>query len=126
MGITLQNITKTYDKAKQPVLNDVNAEIQDGELFVIVGPSGCGKSTLLRMIAGIIPITSGKLAINGQIMNAVPPKDRKLSMVFQSYALYPFLDVAANVAFGLQARKMPAAEVERRVNAALKMVNLTA
>ncbi|KZV02400.1 Glycerol-3-phosphate ABC transporter ATP-binding protein UgpC [Lactiplantibacillus plantarum] len=103
MGITLQNITKTYDKAKQPVLNDVNAEIQDGELFVIVGPSGCGKSTLLRMIAGIIPITSGKLAINGQIMNAVPPKDRKLSMVFQSYALYPFLDVAANVAFGLQA-----------------------
>ncbi len=90
MGITLQNITKTYDKAKQPVLNDVNAEIQDGELFVIVGPSGCGKSTLLRMIAGIIPITSGKLAINGQIMNAVPPKDRKLSMVFQSYALYPF------------------------------------
>lgn len=126
MGITLQNITKTYDKAKQPVLNDVNAEIQDGELFVIVGPSGCGKSTLLRMIAGIIPITSGKLAINGQIMNAVPPKDRKLSMVFQSYALYPFLDVAANVAFGLQARKMPAAEVERRINAALKMVNLTA
>lgn len=126
MGIALQNITKTYDKAKQPVLHDVNAEIQDGELFVIVGPSGCGKSTLLRMIAGIIPITSGKLAINGQIMNAVPPKDRKLSMVFQSYALYPFLDVTANVAFGLQARKMPAIEVERRVNDALKMVNLTA
>ncbi|WP_434434094.1 ABC transporter ATP-binding protein [Lactiplantibacillus paraplantarum] len=126
MGIELQGITKTYGKAEKPVLHDVNAEIQDGELFVIVGPSGCGKSTLLRMIAGIIPITSGKLAIDGQIMNAVPPKDRKLAMVFQSYALYPFLDVAANVAFGLQARKMPAAEVEQRVNEALKLVDLTA
>ena len=126
MGIELQGITKTYGKAEEPVLHDVNAEIQDGELFVIVGPSGCGKSTLLRMIAGIIPITSGKLAIDGQIMNAVPPKDRKLSMVFQSYALYPFLNVADNVAFGLRARKMPAVEIEQRVGEALKLVNLTA
>ncbi|MCT0163802.1 ABC transporter ATP-binding protein [Lactiplantibacillus pentosus] len=126
MGIELQSVTKAYDKNEQPVLHDVNAEIQDGELFVIVGPSGCGKSTLLRMIAGIIPITSGRLLINNQVMNAVPPKDRQLSMVFQSYALYPFLTVADNVAFGLRARKMPAEEIEQRVNDALNMVNLTA
>ncbi len=126
MGIELQSVTKAYDKNEQPVLHDVNAEIQDGELFVIVGPSGCGKSTLLRIIAGIIPITSGRLLINNQVMNAVPPKDRQLSMVFQSYALYPFLTVADNVAFGLRARKMPAEEIEQRVNDALNMVNLTA
>jgi len=125
MGIELRGITKAYEHAAQPVLREVNAEIQDGELFVIVGPSGCGKSTLLRMIAGIIPITAGQLAIDGQVMNGVPPKDRKLSMVFQSYALYPFLDVAANVAFGLKARKMPVAEIEKRVTEALEMVNLT-
>ncbi|WP_047999372.1 ABC transporter ATP-binding protein [Lactiplantibacillus herbarum] len=125
MGIELRGITKAYEHAAQPVLREVNAEIQDGELFVIVGPSGCGKSTLLRMIAGIIPITAGQLAIDGQVMNGVPPKDRKLSMVFQSYALYPFLDVAANVAFGLKARKMPVAEIKKRVTEALEMVNLT-
>jgi len=125
MGIELRGITKAYEHATEPVLREVSAEIQDGELFVIVGPSGCGKSTLLRMIAGIIPITAGKLAIDGQVMNGVPPKDRKLSMVFQSYALYPFLDVAANVAFGLKARKMPVDEVEKRVTEALTMVSLT-
>ncbi|MFC6179962.1 ABC transporter ATP-binding protein [Lactiplantibacillus daowaiensis] len=125
MGIELQGITKSYGHDTQPVLSAVNAEIQDGELFVIVGPSGCGKSTLLRMIAGIIPISDGILKINGQIMNGVPPKDRNLSMVFQSYALYPFLNVADNVAFGLKARKMAPAEIEQRVTEALTMVNLT-
>ncbi|VDG18502.1 ABC transporter ATP-binding protein [Lactiplantibacillus mudanjiangensis] len=125
MGIELQGITKTYDSKQAPVLSDINAEIQDGELFVIVGPSGCGKSTLLRMIAGIIPISAGVLKINGQVMNGVSPKDRNLSMVFQSYALYPFLTVADNVAFGLKARKMAPAEIEQRVNDALSMVDLT-
>lgn len=125
MGIELKGITKTYDHSDKPVLSEVNAEVQDGELFVIVGPSGCGKSTLLRMVAGIIPISDGILKINGQVMNNVPPKDRNLSMVFQSYALYPFLSVADNVAFGLKARKMAAAEITQRVDDALKMVNLT-
>ncbi len=125
MGIELKGITKTYDHATTPVLNGIDAEIQDGELFVIVGPSGCGKSTLLRMIAGIIPISDGILTINGQVMNGVPPKDRNLSMVFQSYALYPFLSVRDNVAFGLKARKMPTDEIEKRVNDALAMVTLT-
>ncbi|RRK09960.1 ABC transporter ATP-binding protein [Lactiplantibacillus garii] len=125
MGIELKEITKTYGQDAAPVLSTVNAEIQDGELFVIVGPSGCGKSTLLRMIAGIIPITSGTLTINDQVMNGVPPKDRNLSMVFQSYALYPFLSVTDNVAFGLKARKMAPAEITRRVQDALAMVSLT-
>ena len=125
MGIELKDITKTYDQHAKPVLSEVNAEIQDGELFVIVGPSGCGKSTLLRMIAGIIPISDGVLKINGQVMNGVSPKDRNLSMVFQSYALYPFLNVADNVAFGLKARKMAPTEITKRVDEALAMVNLT-
>lgn len=125
MGIELKGLTKMYRTGEQPVLAGINAKIQDGELFVIIGPSGCGKSTLLRMIAGIIPITAGVLTINGQVMNGVPPKDRNLSMVFQSYALYPFLSVFDNVAFGLRARKMPATEIDQRVNDALNLVNLT-
>lgn len=124
MGIDLTAIGKTYATGG-PVLSDINAQIQDGELFVIVGPSGCGKSTLLRMIAGIIPITSGELRINGKVMNQLPPKDRNLSMVFQSYALYPFLSVKDNVGFGLKARKMAQPELEDRVAKALTMVNLT-
>ncbi|AVK62802.1 glycerol-3-phosphate ABC transporter ATP-binding protein [Lactobacillus sp. CBA3606] len=125
MGIELRDVTKTYNQTEPPVLTAINAEIQDGELFVIVGPSGCGKSTLLRMIAGIIPISAGVLKINQQVMNDVSPKDRQLSMVFQSYALFPFLNVADNVAFGLKARKVAVAERRRRVDEALALVDLT-
>ncbi|ALB29652.1 ABC transporter ATP-binding protein [Companilactobacillus heilongjiangensis] len=124
MSTVLTNITKNYDSEKA-VLSDVNAEIQTGEFFVIVGPSGCGKSTLLRMIAGLTPISDGEIRINDKVVNGLPPKDRNLTMVFQSYALFPFLNVWDNVAFGLKARKSTSqAEIETRVNDALKMVNL--
>ncbi|MFC6176297.1 ABC transporter ATP-binding protein [Companilactobacillus huachuanensis] len=124
MSTVLTNITKSYDSEK-PVLNDINAEIQTGEFFVIVGPSGCGKSTLLRMIAGLTQISDGEIRINDKVVNDLPPKDRNLTMVFQSYALFPFLNVWDNVAFGLKARKNTSqAEIEKRVNEALKMVNL--
>lgn len=124
MSTVLTNITKSYDSEKN-VLTDVNAEIKTGEFFVIVGPSGCGKSTLLRMIAGLTPISEGEIRINDELVNDLPPKDRNLTMVFQSYALFPFLNVWDNVAFGLKARKNTSQdEIEERVNNALKMVNL--
>lgn len=124
MSTILTNVSKSYDSDKT-VLNDVTAEIQTGEFFVIVGPSGCGKSTLLRMIAGLTSISEGEIHIDGQLVNDLPPKDRNLTMVFQSYALFPFLSVWDNVAFGLKARKNTSqSEIEERVNEALKMVNL--
>ncbi|MEJ6401192.1 ABC transporter ATP-binding protein [Nicoliella lavandulae] len=125
MSIQLKHLVKKYDGSDTPVLENVSAHIEDNEFFAIVGPSGCGKSTLLRMIAGIIPITSGNLYLNGQRANDLEPKDRKLSMVFQSYALYPFLSVFDNVAFGLKARKQPKDVIKRRVENALELVNLT-
>jgi len=125
MSIELTSLGKAYT-AGDWVLRNVTAHIETGEFFAIVGPSGCGKSTLLRMIAGLIPISAGELKIAGQVATNLPPKDRKLTMVFQSYALFPFLSVADNVAFGLKARKFPADEVASRVKHAIEMVNLTA
>ncbi|WP_283680203.1 ABC transporter ATP-binding protein [Lentilactobacillus sp. Marseille-Q4993] len=122
MAIQLKHVSKSYDGV--PVLEDVNVTIQDGEFFVIVGPSGCGKSTLLRMISGLIPVSGGDVVIDDQVANDLAPKERNLSMVFQSYALFPFLSVRDNVAFGLKARKMPADEIKNRVDKAIEMVNL--
>lgn len=124
MSTVLTNISKRYD-ADKTVLSDVNAEIQTGEFFVIVGPSGCGKSTLLRMIAGLTPISDGEIRIDDNLINDLPPKDRNLTMVFQSYALFPFLSVWDNVAFGLKARKdFSQSEIDDRVANALRMVSL--
>lgn len=124
MSIELNALGKAYT-ADTWVLKNVTAHIESGEFFAIVGPSGCGKSTLLRMIAGLIPISTGELKIGDQVATNLPPKDRKLTMVFQSYALFPFLSVADNVAFGLKARKFPAAEITQRVTQAIGLVNLT-
>jgi ABC-type sugar transport systems, ATPase components len=122
--VFLTNVCKQYDSEKN-VLNNVTAEIQSGEFFVIVGPSGCGKSTLLRMIAGLISITDGEIKIDDKVVNDLQPKDRNLTMVFQSYALFPFLSVWDNVAFGLKARKnLSQSEIASRVDNALKMVDL--
>lgn len=123
MSTILKNVTKQFDQDKK-VLDNVSAEIQTGEFFVIVGPSGCGKSTLLRMIAGLTQISEGTIKIEDRVVNDLSPKDRNLTMVFQSYALFPFLSVWDNVAFGLKARKADKADIEKRVNDALKMVNL--
>ena len=123
MPISLKNVGKVYDQTS--VLEDVNVEIKDGEFFVIVGPSGCGKSTLLRMIAGLIPMSTGDLLIDNEVANDLPPKERNLSMVFQSYALFPFMSVRDNVAFGLKARRMATDEINKRVTQAIDTVGLT-
>lgn len=123
MSIELRNVAKQYDE--NLVLKDISVRIETGEFFAIVGPSGCGKSTLLRMIAGLIPISAGVLKIDEKVVNQLPPQDRKLTMVFQNYALFPFLNVEDNVAFGLKARKLVAVEVTKRVQKALELVNLT-
>ena len=98
--------------------------IADGEFVVLVGPSGCGKSTTLRMIAGLEEITAGEISIGDRVVNEVPPKDRDVAMVFQSYALYPHMTVFENMAFGLKLRKMPPTEIQRRVSDAAKLLEL--
>ena len=103
-NLSLRHINKIYDNKVQAVF-DFNLEIQDKEFIVLVGPSGCGKSTTLRMIAGLEDITNGELYIDDKLVNDVAPKNREIAMVFQSYALYPFMTVYENMAFGLQIRK---------------------
>ena len=99
-NLSLRHINKIYDNKVQAVF-DFNLEIQDKEFIVLVGPSGCGKSTTLRMIAGLEDITNGELYIDDKLVNDVAPKNREIAMVFQSYALYPFMTVYENMAFGL-------------------------
>ena len=100
--VTIKNIEKSYGNTK--VLHGINLEIEDGEFVVLVGPSGCGKSTLLRMVAGLEDITSGDIFIGDRRVNNLPPKDRDIAMVFQSYALYPHMTVAQNLRFALELR----------------------
>ena len=123
--VVLERVTKRYPGSAEPAVNDVDLRIDDGEFVVLVGPSGCGKSTTLRMIAGLEDITAGTLSIGGRVVNDVPPRDRDIAMVFQSYALYPHMTVAENMAFGLKLRKMPKAEIAKRVDAAADMLGLT-
>jgi multiple sugar transport system ATP-binding protein len=122
--VSLDRISKRFGSAGAPAVDDVSLVIEDGEFMVLLGPSGCGKSTTLRMIAGLEAITSGELCIDGQVMNRVPAKDRDIAMVFQSYALYPHMNVQANLAFGLRRRNVPRVEIERRVRAAATMLGL--
>ena len=104
-GLKLTNVAKSYGDVD--VLKDINLDIDAGELIVFVGPSGCGKSTLLRMIAGLEKITGGELQIDGLVVNDVPPAQRGIAMVFQSYALYPHMTVRDNMAFALKLAKLP-------------------
>lgn len=105
-GVRLEHIFKKYPGADKATVIDVNLDIADKEFLVLVGPSGCGKSTTLRMIAGLEEITEGKLYIGDRVVNDVAPKDRDIAMVFQSYALYPHMNVYQNMAFGLKLRKV--------------------
>jgi multiple sugar transport system ATP-binding protein len=107
------------------VIEDLSLGIMDHEFMVLVGPSGCGKSTALRMIAGLEEITSGVVEIGGRAVNDVPPKDRDIAMVFQSYALYPHMTVRENLEFGLKIRKTPLAERDRLVNEAAEILGIT-
>lgn len=121
--LDLINIDKIYPNGVQAVF-DFNLKIEDKEFIIFVGPSGCGKSTTLRMIAGLEDITSGELYIDGVLMNNVNSKDRGIAMVFQSYALYPHMTIYNNLAFGLQLRRVPRDEIERRVAEAAKILGL--
>ncbi len=121
--VILKNIDKVYDNKVQAVF-DFNLEIKDKEFIVFVGPSGCGKSTTLRMIAGLEEITAGELYIDGDYMNNVSAKDRNIAMVFQSYALYPHMNVYDNMAFGLRNMKLPKDEIDSRVKEAAKMLEI--
>ncbi|MCD7890955.1 MAG: sn-glycerol-3-phosphate ABC transporter ATP-binding protein UgpC, partial [Ruminococcus sp.] len=123
-GLILKGIYKKYPGGVVAV-KDVNLEIKDKEFIVLVGPSGCGKSTTLRMIAGLEEISEGELYIGDRLVNDIAPKDRDIAMVFQNYALYPHMTVFENMAFGLKLRKVPKDEIERKVNEAAKILDLT-
>ncbi|MBK6469942.1 MAG: sn-glycerol-3-phosphate ABC transporter ATP-binding protein UgpC [Betaproteobacteria bacterium] len=120
--VKLSGVGKAYGEIK--ILKGIDLEIHDGEFMVFVGPSGCGKSTLLRTIAGLEEITEGTLSIGGRVVNDVPPAERGISMVFQSYALYPHMNLFDNMAFGLKLAKVPPAEIETAVNAAAKILHI--
>ena len=122
-NLKLTNVEKAYGEVK--VLKDINLDIKTGELIVFVGPSGCGKSTLLRMIAGLERITGGEFTIDGVMMNDVPPAQRGIAMVFQSYALYPHMTVRDNMAFALKLAKKTKAEIGAAVEKAAKILQLT-
>ena len=121
--ITFEHVVKTYDKGNT-VVPDLNLEIKDKEFVVLVGPSGCGKSTTLRMIAGLEEVSDGELYIGDRKVNDVPPKDRDIAMVFQSYALYPHMTVYKNMAFALELRKVPKDEIDKKVREAAKILGL--
>ncbi|CAM3114059.1 ABC transporter ATP-binding protein [Lactiplantibacillus plajomi] len=123
--IDLDHIYKRYPNAEKNSVNDFDLHVKDKEFIVFVGPSGCGKSTTLRMIAGLEEISKGDLKIDGKVMNDVPPKDRDIAMVFQSYALYPHMTVAGNMAFGLKLRKYSKEDIDKRVLEAAKILGLT-
>lgn len=122
-NISLKNIAKVYPGGVRAV-HDFNLEIHDKEFVVFVGPSGCGKSTTLRMVAGLEEISEGDLYIDDRRVNNVEPKDRDIAMVFQNYALYPYMTVYENMSFGLKLRKVPKKEIEQKVKAAAKILGL--
>jgi multiple sugar transport system ATP-binding protein len=121
--IQLDRVSKVYGGTVRAV-NDLSLDIADGDFMVFVGPSGCGKTTALRMVAGLEDITEGEIRIGDRVVNDLPPKDRDIAMVFQNYALYPHMTVKQNLAFGLQLRKTPREEQERRVQEAARMLAL--
>src|SRR5580698_2975974 len=104
-SLTIRDLNKSFGPTA--VLKGVNLEVKTGEFVVLVGPSGCGKSTLLAMIAGLESVSSGEIRIGDRVVNGVPPKDRDIAMVFQSYALYPTMTVRANITFGMESRGVP-------------------
>ncbi|HET7903743.1 MAG TPA: sn-glycerol-3-phosphate ABC transporter ATP-binding protein UgpC [Candidatus Eisenbacteria bacterium] len=121
-GVTLRSVAKRFGETS--VIEKVDLDIQDREFMVLVGPSGCGKSTLLRMIAGLEEITAGEILIGDRVVNDVPPKDRDIAMVFQSYALYPHMTIRENLEFGLKIRKAPRPEIDRLVAEAAQILGI--
>lgn len=120
--VHLAGVSKAYGEVR--ILHDIELDIRDGEFMVFVGPSGCGKSTLLRVIAGLEEITAGQLSIGGTRVNELPPSERGIAMVFQSYALYPHMNLYDNMAFGLKLAKLPSAEIDSAVRSAAKILHI--
>src|SRR4030081_4171215 len=121
-SVQIRDVRKSFGGFE--VLHVVSVPIEDGGFVVLVGPSGCGKSTLLRMLAGLENITSGTISIGDRVVNNVQPKERDIAMVFQNYALYPHMTVAANMGFSLMLRRAPKSEIERRVSGAAAILGL--
>src|SRR6476469_5748544 len=120
--VVLTDVVKSYGTVL--AVDNVSLTIEDGEFVTLVGPSGCGKTTTLNLIAGLLDITSGTIAIGGRVINDLDPKDRDIAMVFQNYALYPHKTIYENLAFGLRMRKMDPAQIDMRVQRAAKMLGL--
>src|SRR6476659_3560647 len=120
--VQLSGVTKDFGEVR--ILHGIDLRIRDGEFMVFVGPSGCGKSTLLRVIAGLEEISAGELRIGERVVNEVPPAERGIAMVFQSYALYPHMSLYDNMAFGLKLAKVPNAEIDREVQNAAKLLHI--
>ena len=121
-SVTFEHVYKRFGDVV--AVNDLNIEVEDKEFLVFVGPSGCGKTTSLRLLAGLEEISEGNIMIGDRVVNDVPPKDRDIAMVFQSYALYPHMSVYDNMAFGLKLRKTPKADIERRVTEAANILDI--
>src|SRR6202165_547420 len=122
-SVQIRDVRKSFGGFE--VLHGVSIPIEDGAFVVLVGPSGCGKSTLLRMLAGLENITSGEIRIGDRVVNHLPPKARDVAMVFQNYALYPHMTVAANMGFSLKLRGAPRSEIETRVRRAAEILGLS-
>jgi multiple sugar transport system ATP-binding protein len=122
-GVSFDRVSKVYPDGTRAV-DEITLDIEDGEFMVLVGPSGCGKTTALRMVAGLEDISEGVVRIGERVVNHVPPRERDIAMVFQSYALYPHLSVYENIAFGLRLHKVPKGEVDKRVREAARILDL--
>ena len=122
--VIFENVTKQYAGGGANAVADLNMEVADREFLVLVGPSGCGKSTAMRMVAGLEEITGGRIIIGDRVVNDLPPKDRDVAMVFQSYALYPHMTVRDNLAYPLKLRKVPKGEREQRVREAARVLDI--
>ncbi|UCD83199.1 MAG: ABC transporter ATP-binding protein, partial [Desulfobacterales bacterium] len=120
--VTLSKVSKSFGKVE--AVSRFDLEVEDKEFLVLLGPSGCGKSTTLRMIAGLEELTDGDIYIADKLVNDLPPRDRRIAMVFQDYALYPHMTVYQNMAFGLKLRKHPKAEIEQRVKEAAEILGI--
>ncbi|MDQ6855732.1 MAG: ABC transporter ATP-binding protein, partial [Candidatus Dormibacteraeota bacterium] len=121
--IAFEHVDKRYS-GETLAVNDLNLEINDGEFLVLVGPSGCGKTTALRCLAGLEEISGGQIVIGDRVVNDLPPKDRDIAMVFQSYALYPHMTLFENMAFSIRMAKRPKAEIETKVREAAQILGL--
>src|SRR6201993_5205242 len=121
-SVGIRDVKKAFGATE--VIHGVDISIGNGEFVVLVGPSGCGKSTLLRMIAGLESITAGEIRIGDRVVNNVPPKERDIAMVFQNYALYPHMTVAANMGFSMRLRGAPREEIDTRVHRAADILGL--